>query len=425
MRRLLQRLLLPLAIVAVTQTTIVSAESIRLKGPNGEIQSSPQFSEPLARNSRVTQPSQFYGPTTEQETLWSIASKLRPSNAVTVQQTLYAIFQLNPQAFDNQNIHELIPQSTIRIPSLAQVSNVSTQEAVKVMAAHQARLGNAPQVTAPRTTAPATTNTSTDVSVEETQASDAATDSEQKTTASPEGELKEIADAEKQKQVTSLENQLESSETELMALEEKNHKLRLMLAEVQSEVDVLKDELTDEDRIRNEVEKLLEAERMRLAEEQKMAPSALDQLFSNTWLVAALAIIPGLLIGLIVMMLLGRRSKEETQQAAPVEQQAVQPVASPPPQALNEDIDDDLLLDDDLFGGSDDEELFGDDSTDKDENDVFANLDDSDLDFNLEGEDSDDPFAGIGDDGNLDESLADVDVDISSNGISVNGDDKA
>ncbi|MEF1292205.1 hypothetical protein QTO00_20855, partial [Vibrio sp. M260118] len=41
------------------------------------------------------------------------------------------------------------------------------------------------------------------------------------------------------------------------------------------------------------------------------------------------------------------------------------------------------------------------------------------------GEDSDDPFAGIGDDGNLDESLADVDVDISSNGISVNGDDKA
>ncbi|MDN3683654.1 hypothetical protein QW180_04020 [Vibrio sinaloensis] len=40
-----------------------------------------------------------------------------------------------------------------------------------------------------------------------------------------------------------------------MALEEKNHKLRLMLAQVQSEVDVLKDELGDEARIRDEVEK--------------------------------------------------------------------------------------------------------------------------------------------------------------------------
>ncbi|EIF03120.1 FimV/HubP family polar landmark protein, partial [Vibrio tubiashii] len=428
MRRLLQRLLLPLAMVAVTQTTIVNAESIRLKGPNGEIQSSPQFSEPLARDARTAEPSRFYGPTTEQETLWSIASQLRPSNAVTVQQTLYAIFQLNPQAFENQNIHELIPQSTIRIPSLSQVRSVSTQEAVNVMAAHQARLGKAPSVATPQPQAPAVNIVPVQQPDDMAKPMEKVVDNAQEKMVDKNSDLKGIADAEKQKQVKSLENQLETSETELMALEEKNHKLRLMLADVQSEVDVLKDELGNEDRIRTEVEKLLEAERMRLAEEQKMAPSAMDQLFSNTWLVAALAIIPGLLIGLIIMMLLGRRSKEEPQ-AAPTEQQP-QPVAPVVPETLNEDIDDDLLLDDDLFGESDkEEELFGDDSidpdADSDEVDVFADLDDGDLDFNLEGEDSDDPFAGIGDDGDLDESLADVDVDMSSNGISVNGDDKA
>ncbi|MEZ8099982.1 FimV/HubP family polar landmark protein, partial [Vibrio bivalvicida] len=421
MRRILQRLLLPLAMVAVTQTTIVNAENIRLKGPNGEIQSSPQFSEPLTRNTRATaEPSQFYGPTTEQETLWSIASQLRPSRAVTVQQTLYAIFQLNPQAFENQNIHELIPQSTIRIPSLSQVRAVSTQEAVNVMAAHQARLGKAPAVKPPQQTASKVQVTPVSQPVESLKVTDKNTDTNQEKMVDKDSDLKAIAEQEKQKQVKSLENQLETSETDLMALEEKNHKLRLMLADVQSEVDVLKDELGDEDRIRTEVEKLLEAERQRLAEEQKMAPSAMDQLFSNTWLVAALAIIPGLLIGLIVMMLLGRRSREEPQ-AAPVAQQPVQPVAPVAAETLNED------LDDDLFGESDkdEEELFGDDSADPDEVDVFADLDDGDLDFNLEGEDSDDPFAGIGDDGDLDESLADADVDMSSNGISVNGDDKA
>ncbi|KGY09349.1 FimV/HubP family polar landmark protein, partial [Vibrio sinaloensis] len=422
MRRLLQRLLLPLAMVAVTQTSIVSAESIRLKGPNGEIQSSPQFSESVSNGLRSAEPSLFYGPTTGQETLWGIATQLRPNTSVSIQQTLYSIFQLNPQAFDNQNIHELIPGSTLRVPSLAQIQGVSTQQAVNVMAAHKARLEQVTKNSTPTAVQP---------SAPKAPVTEASTSTQPKTEAAvetkPETPLEQIAQQEKTAQVNTLERQLESSEGELMALEEKNHKLRLMLAQVQSEVDVLKDELGDEERIRNEVEKLLEAERMRVAEEQKMAPSSLDKFFSNTWLVAALAIIPGLLIGLLVVMLLGRRNKQEesapeAQQETP-QPQTVAPVAA---ETMNEDIDDDLLLDDDLFGDSnDDEALFGDEGElgKSDEDDVFADLDDSDLDFNLEGEDGDDPFAGIGDDGDLDESL--TDGDMGSSGISVNSDDKA
>jgi len=63
------------------------------------------------------------------------------------------------------------------------------------------------------------------------------------------------------------------SESELTALEEKNHNLRLMLAEVQSEVDGLKTELGDENRIRSEVEKLLAEEKAKLEEQQRMQPS--------------------------------------------------------------------------------------------------------------------------------------------------------
>ncbi|MBT2947263.1 hypothetical protein PO25_05120 [Vibrio anguillarum] len=413
MRQIFQRLLLPIAMVAVTQTSIVSAESIRLVGPNGEIQSSPQFSENLTQTRNLqqanSQPSTFFGPTLDSDTLWSIATRLRPSNNVTVQQTLLAIYRLNPQAFENQNIHSLIPGSNLRVPSLAQVNSVPTQEAVNIMAAHQAKLNaNTAQPTAPVTAA-------STALPEKTIASTVAQPVVEKTKSEP--VLKDIG------------TQVAKSDTELLALEEKNHKLRLMLADVQSEVDALKGELGDENRIRSEVEKLLDEERRKALEAQKLAPSALDQLLSNSWLVAALALIPGLLIGLLVVMLLGRRSKPTEQ---PVVTQGNQEPITPMAAGSLEDIDDDLMLDDDLFGESDDsEKLFGDDITLDDEiddnaeqeSDIFADLDDTDLDFNLEGEDGEDPFASIGDDGDLAADLEDLTA--SSNGISVGADEKA
>ncbi|WP_415679668.1 FimV/HubP family polar landmark protein, partial [Vibrio ordalii] len=413
MRQIFQRLLLPIAMVAVTQTSIVSAESIRLVGPNGEIQSSPQFSENLTQTRNLqsanSQPSTFFGPTLDSDTLWSIATRLRPSNNVTVQQTLLAIYRLNPQAFENQNIHSLIPGSNLRVPSLAQANSASTQEAVNIMAAHQAKLNaNTAQPTTPVTAASTTLP-------EKTIASTAAQPVVEKAKSEP--VLKEIG------------TQVAKSDTELLALEEKNHKLRLMLADVQSEVDALKGELGDENRIRSEVEKLLDEERRKALEAQKLAPSALDQLLSNSWLVAALALIPGLLIGLLVVMLLGRRSKPTEQPA--VTQGNQEPIT---PMAVGsvEDIDDDLMLNDDLFGESDDsEKLFGDDTSLDDEiddnagqeSDIFADLDDTDLDFNLEGEDGEDPFASIGDDGDLAADLEDLTA--SSNGISIAADEKA
>ncbi|MFA0412891.1 FimV/HubP family polar landmark protein, partial [Vibrio renipiscarius] len=433
MRRILQRLLLPIALVAVTQTNIVSAESIRLTGPNGEIQSSSQYSEQITRpsSSVASEPSRFYGPTTKKETLWGVASRLKPSKQVSVQQTLLAIYQLNPQAFDNQNIHTMLPGSTIRVPSLAQVNSVSTDEAVRIMNLHQARLDAgeaAPVSKKAQIEKPAVKLASTPISTP--------TISTPTQVAAPEAAEKVVPVSkpltpQKPQQVEKLEQELQSSESELSALEEKNHRLRLMLAEVQTEVDGLKEELGDENRIRTEVEKLLEAERQRLALQQSNAPSALDNILSNGWLVAALAVIPGLLIGLIVMLLLGRKKSEEQQhpfdadQAAMMSAGAMAPLAA---EALNDDVEDELDLDDDLFGeSSDDDALFADEldalDSSNDDADIFADLNEHDLDFNLGDGDDNDPFAAIGDDGDLDESLTSFDV--SSNGISVDSNEKA
>ncbi|MBN8102410.1 FimV/HubP family polar landmark protein [Vibrio vulnificus] len=415
MRQIFKRLLAPLLLMTALPTSVSQADGIRLVGPTGEVQSSPSFSEQVERaNSPLPvsdEPSRFYGPTSANETLWSIASKLRPANNVSVQQTLLAIYRLNPLAFENQNIHSLVPGSTLRVPSLAQVRSASTEQAVTVMKAHQDKLNATSRPIAP---------TPVTRPVKVTPATPAQAVSETVKVESPVDTTP--VKAPDVPQVKTLEKQLEMSESELTALEEKNHNLRLMLAEVQSEVDGLKTELGDENRIRSEVEKLLAEEKAKLEEQQRMQPSAFDQFLSNGWMVAAAALIPGALIGLLIVMLLGRRkeaepSASETQTEAPL---------TPPPMSDSDldDLTDDLTLDDDLFSDSDDNsELLFDDTMGDDENDVFGDLDDSDLDFNLEGEDGEDPFASIGDDGDLDTDFDDFDS--SNNGISVKGSDKA
>ncbi|MEH0801806.1 AAA family ATPase [Vibrio alginolyticus] len=431
MRQNYKRLLAALVLMSATQTSsVVQAEGIRLVGPSGEVQSSPSYAEDIERALPAppanTQPSRFFGPTGENQTLWSIASELRPSRGVTVQQTLLAIYRINPQAFENQNIHELIPGSRLRVPSLEQVQSATTAQAVAIMKAHEAKLKQ-PKPTNRATPAQRVTEQpKPQIKVEPKPAAKpetvAATEPKPtpKTipvipappvTTSPQGE----------KQVSALKDKLQGSQSELDSLEEKNHRLRLMLSEVQSEVETLKSELNDEERIRSEVEKLLAEERQRLAEQQRMQPSTMDKILSNGWLVGLAALIPGALIALLVVMLLGRRSKAKEEDVAAQEQQNVDPLAAPIGLAAADELDEELTLDDELFADEDiNTQSLQEEKSDLKE-DVFANLDDEELDFNLEGDD--DPFADIGDDGDLDVGLDEFES--SNNGIQVNGEEKA
>ncbi|CAI2294479.1 FimV/HubP family polar landmark protein [Vibrio parahaemolyticus] len=429
MRQNYKRLLAALVLMSATQTSsVVQAEGIRLVGPSGEVQSSPSYAEEIERALPTppenTQPSRFFGPTGENQTLWSIASELRPLRNVSVQQTLLAIYRINPQAFDNQNIHELIPGSRLRVPSLEQVRSATTEQAVAIMKAHELRLKQpkpekpAPvkqievkpkpvaEPTAPKPPVVAPLKPEPVKPVETTA-------NVPPVSTSPQGE----------KQVSELKDKLQGSQSELESLEEKNHRLRLMLSQVQSEVETLKSELNDEERIRSEVEKLLAEERQRVAEQQRMQPSTMDKILSNGWLVGLAALIPGALLALLVVMLLGRRSKSKEEEAAQQQTQDIDPLAAPIGLAAADQLDDELSLDDDLFGDDDSEPLLEQDEKAELEEDVFANLDDEELDFNLEGDDGEDPFAGIGDDGDLDVGFDEFDS--STSGIQVNGDEKA
>ena len=58
-----------------------------------------------------------YGPVRESETLWSIATRLRPDRSISVQRMMLAILERNPEAFEFGNVNALNAGTTLRIPA--------------------------------------------------------------------------------------------------------------------------------------------------------------------------------------------------------------------------------------------------------------------------------------------------------------------
>ncbi|UQG54112.1 MULTISPECIES: FimV/HubP family polar landmark protein [unclassified Marinobacter] len=76
-----------------------------------------------------------YGPTTSSDTLWSIATRMRPNNSVSVQQVMLAIQDLNPDAFIGGNINRLKRGEVLRAPTLAQIERLGRGQATQAVRA--------------------------------------------------------------------------------------------------------------------------------------------------------------------------------------------------------------------------------------------------------------------------------------------------
>lgn len=70
------------------------------------------------------------------DTLWEIARDSNPGAGVTVQQTMLGILRMNPQAFINGNINRLKAGAVLRLPTAADVEDMSSGEAVREVANH-------------------------------------------------------------------------------------------------------------------------------------------------------------------------------------------------------------------------------------------------------------------------------------------------
>lgn len=80
-----------------------------------------------------------YGPTSANDTLWSIAGRVNTASDVTRQQVMLALQDANPDAFVNNNINRLRQGQVLRFPSEQEIRSRSTREAVReVMAQNEA-----------------------------------------------------------------------------------------------------------------------------------------------------------------------------------------------------------------------------------------------------------------------------------------------
>ncbi len=79
---------------------------------------------------------EVYGPTSRNDTLWGIASKVKPDNSVSMQRAMVAIYNANPDAFMRGNINNLKRGAEIQIPDYDAYADISQREALRVIAAH-------------------------------------------------------------------------------------------------------------------------------------------------------------------------------------------------------------------------------------------------------------------------------------------------
>ena len=74
-----------------------------------------------------------YGPTGPNDTLWSIANRLRPEGA-TVEQTMLALARLHPDAFVGPRRNLVMAGATLRAPTLAEAQAVTAARAAGIVA---------------------------------------------------------------------------------------------------------------------------------------------------------------------------------------------------------------------------------------------------------------------------------------------------
>ncbi len=70
-----------------------------------------------------------YGPVRDDDTLWSVAARLRPDDSVSVQQMMLGLWRANPQAFSGGSLHGLRRGAMLTVPPRSEITRLSPQQA--------------------------------------------------------------------------------------------------------------------------------------------------------------------------------------------------------------------------------------------------------------------------------------------------------
>src|SRR5690606_32930641 len=108
---------------------------VQRQGEPPRAQPAPGFSS----TANIDPGAEVYGPVKANDTLWEIAENLRPSDAVSVQQTMIALQRANPGAFINGNINLLKRGQVLRVPSESEIRELDPRFALTEVASQNER----------------------------------------------------------------------------------------------------------------------------------------------------------------------------------------------------------------------------------------------------------------------------------------------
>ncbi|MGD8708804.1 MAG: FimV/HubP family polar landmark protein [Ectothiorhodospiraceae bacterium] len=80
-----------------------------------------------------------YGPVQANETLWGVATRVRPNDSVSVRQTMVALLRANPDAFIAGDMNRLKRGSVLRVPAGADIASIGRDEAAREVRAQIAK----------------------------------------------------------------------------------------------------------------------------------------------------------------------------------------------------------------------------------------------------------------------------------------------
>ncbi|MBB71300.1 MAG: hypothetical protein CMF50_02750 [Legionellales bacterium] len=72
-----------------------------------------------------------YGPTTPHDSMWHIATEVRPDPSLSIQQVMVGIFKNNPKAFTHHNINGLMAGQLLHVPPADKLAETSKSEAIQ------------------------------------------------------------------------------------------------------------------------------------------------------------------------------------------------------------------------------------------------------------------------------------------------------
>ena len=170
-----------------------------------------------------------YGPVSANDTLWSIASRTRPNNQVSIHQTLVAIYRANPQAFVNGNINNLKRGEVLNIPDAQMIAQVPHRAALQdvVVQNREWRSGGARRIVENQSSGTATREISGDARLSLSTPGNSASGNASNSTGL-------------RNQLAQTESQLVQSQEKSATLEAENEELRARLADALSQLENVK-----------------------------------------------------------------------------------------------------------------------------------------------------------------------------------------